>query len=103
MARAIANPVEVDFYRIAKVEGAEAGECVLTLEDGREYRPEVSMLARMTPQPGDYLVVQGDGYHYLNPKDVFERKYTPITQPPASPLLGNTQGLNPAPDKGKSA
>lgn len=33
------------------------------------------MMARYTPVVGDYWVVQEDGYIYLNPRDVFERKY----------------------------
>lgn len=36
------------------------------------------MLARYTPSPGDYIVIQEDGYTYLNPKEVFERKYEPV-------------------------
>ncbi len=36
------------------------------------------MIARMTPQVGDYLVIQEDGYEYLNPKEVFERKYSRV-------------------------
>ena len=43
--------------------------------NGSEVRTE-KMCARMTPVKGDYWVTQlHDGYHYLNPKDVFERKY----------------------------
>jgi hypothetical protein len=30
----------------------------------------------MQPKSGDYLVRQEDGYEYLNPKEVFERKYS---------------------------
>jgi hypothetical protein len=36
------------------------------------------MAVRYEPIPGDYLVVQSDGYRYFNPRDVFERKYSPI-------------------------
>ena len=38
------------------------------------------MCARMIPQVGDYWVIQSDGYVYLNPKDVFERKYRPLQE-----------------------
>src|ERR1700691_2146243 len=33
------------------------------------------MTARYAPKVGDYWVVQSDGYAYLNPAEVFERKY----------------------------
>jgi hypothetical protein len=36
------------------------------------------MTARYMPVVGDYWVIQSDGYIYLNPKDVFERKYSPL-------------------------
>jgi len=36
------------------------------------------MIARFEPQLGDYWVIQEDGYVYLNPKEVFERKYSPV-------------------------
>lgn len=36
------------------------------------------MLARMNPNVGDYWVIQEDGYVYLNPREVFRRKYSPI-------------------------
>jgi hypothetical protein len=38
------------------------------------------MMARFKPQPGEYWVRQADGYIYLNPKEVFERKYSPKPQ-----------------------
>jgi hypothetical protein len=33
------------------------------------------MCARYVPELGDYYVIQSDGYAYVNPKSVFERKY----------------------------
>jgi hypothetical protein len=38
-------------------------------------RVSPEMCARYTPVIGDYYVVQSDGYAYVNPKEVFERKY----------------------------
>jgi hypothetical protein len=76
----IANPVEVDAFKITKVNPeADQGDHsrVLKLEDGKHVLADKGMLARMTPTVGDYWVVQSDGYVYLNPKDVFERKYSP--------------------------
>lgn len=78
-----ANPVPVNAATILEAtpcydsndnfEGA-----VLRLSDGRNFSATVEMCARYKPVPGDYLVTQEDGYEYLNPKDVFERKYSAI-------------------------
>lgn len=54
------------------------GSVAVTLEDGSIKSASPAMLARIQPQVGDYWVIQEqeDGiYEYLNPKDVFERKY----------------------------
>lgn len=79
MARYIANPVEVDALKIVSVKFEEnrvPDKLLLVLENGSKYSPEPAMLARIKPYPGDYLVIQSDGYEYLNPKEVFERKYS---------------------------
>lgn len=80
--KCIANPVEVDAFEILEV-GPEqgAGDFAtreLKLKD-REgvYVATPGMMSRYAPVVGDYWVVQADGYIYLNPKDVFERKYRP--------------------------
>lgn len=80
----IANPVEVDAQIIISCglpDGiaviAPDGSCLVTLQDGSTFRCDNGMIARYIPQPGDYLVTQSDGYVYLNPKEVFERKYAP--------------------------
>lgn len=72
----IANPVEVNAYKITEVRpsGTEL-HCVL--ETGKVAIADAGMTARYVPSPGDYWVVQSDGYEYLNPKEVFERKYRP--------------------------
>lgn len=72
----IANPIEVDAFKIAKV--IDAG--VYELETGEVVRPHAGMLSRITPQVGDYWVIQSDGYIYLNPREVFLRKYSPAPQ-----------------------
>lgn len=76
----IANPVEVDAYRIVSIiprpDGAAEG-LILKLENGDAVQPKPEMMSRITPAVGDYWVIQSDGYMYLNPKDVFERKYSP--------------------------
>jgi hypothetical protein len=69
----VANPVEVDAFKIVGVIDAGCYE----LENGEEFRTTAEMMSRISPNVGDYKVIQSDGYIYLNPKDVFERKYRP--------------------------
>jgi hypothetical protein len=52
----------------------------LLLSDGRVVTATPDMTSRMTPVVGDYWVVQADGYVYLNPKNIFERKYSAAPQ-----------------------
>lgn len=83
-----ALPVHVKATKIAHVRGRAAApinagpetltDLLLDLEDGSVFRPSVGQIARMLPKPGDYVVTQEDGYVYLNPKEVFERKYRPL-------------------------
>lgn len=84
MPKYIANPVVVDAYKITEVFNAPTSKlstpvgakiCV-RLENGEEKYPDDGMTARYTPKPGDYWVIQSDGYIYINPKDVFLRKYS---------------------------
>ena len=88
MSKYKANPVIVDALKIAKVGDpvkASHGEVtsldgsrLVFLEDGSIQRLTAEMLARYTPVVGDYLVKQEDGYLYVNPAAVFERKYSPV-------------------------
>ena len=82
----IANPVEVEAFSIVKIHRPKdrgkdghpsmgGDNVVVEVEDQKCHVVDKGMLARMTPKIGDYLVIQSDGYEYLNPKDVFERKY----------------------------
>jgi len=74
----IANPVEVDAFRIMSVsKRLDDPNWYVTVEGGNTMIATAEMTSRMTPVPGDYWVVQSDGYVYLNPKAVFERKYSP--------------------------
>jgi hypothetical protein len=72
-----ANPVIVDAFKITKVIGElkVGSSCDLEIDNGQVVKASWEMLARMKPQVGDYWVIQSDGYIYLNPKEVFERKY----------------------------
>lgn len=79
MSKYIAKPVEVDAFVIEIVGEPDevTGKRMLDCSDGRRLFATPDMMSRMTPKPGDYFVIQSDGYPYLNPKDVFERKYQP--------------------------
>lgn len=77
----IANPVEVEAFKILStspkgmIQGM-GGATLLAIDNGESVIATAEMTSRMTPVVGDYWVVQSDGYIYLNPKDVFERKYS---------------------------
>lgn len=81
----VAKPVAVTARKIVDVKGnTEAGDDLaanharLVFEDGTSYVAAADMTARYWPTAGDYLVRQEDGYEYLNPADVFARKYTAV-------------------------
>lgn len=77
----IANPVEVDAFKIIDIHALDTQDYELTLEGINEkFITTAAMTARMTPTLGDYLVIQSDGYVYLNPADVFKRKYSPLVE-----------------------
>ena len=76
----IANPVEVEAYLILEVGPALTRGRRLVLSTGEIVQADAGMLARYIPKPGDYWVKQSDGYRYVNPKEVFERKYRPALQ-----------------------
>lgn len=75
----IANPVEVDAFKILEVGPVETsnGKRLLKCSEDRHFFATPEMMSRMLPIVGDYLVIQSDNYPYLNPKDVFEHKYRP--------------------------
>jgi hypothetical protein len=76
-----ARPVIVEAFKIKQIVASVAGGSLrLVLENGDTVAATPAMTSRLTPLPGDYWVVQSDGYSYLNPKDVFERKYQPIEE-----------------------
>lgn len=86
----VANPVEVEAKRITDIschEGIGLRKTLrLTLEDGSVVYADPGMTARMVPEPGDYFVLQSDAYAYLNPRSVFERKYSPMVA--SMPITG---------------
>ena len=74
----VANPIVVKAFKIVRV-GMEILDqgIVVHLENDGEIIATPAMTSRMFPNVGDYVVWQEDGYVYLNPKEVFERKYSP--------------------------
>ena len=78
-----ANPVIVDAFVIvdaAPIDGdaAKPGQYNCALDNGENVVATPEICGHFSPKRGDYWVVQSDGYIYLNPKDVFERKYSAI-------------------------
>lgn len=73
----VANPVEVDAFEILQVKLSPTVEhgFLLHLDNGNQATATAEMCARMLPAVGDFLVIQSDGYVYLNPRAVFLRKY----------------------------
>jgi len=81
--RYIANPVEVVADKIIEVKHPVGSLItVVVLDNGYDRGLTAGMVARFMPVPGDYLVTEEDGYLYVNPKDVFERKYSKKNEPP---------------------
>lgn len=77
--KAIGKPVEVDFYEIRGWDTADAdGNYLVHCTEDKTFLITPAMTARAPAGTFHYVVVQADGYVYLNPKDVFERKYSPI-------------------------
>lgn len=79
----VANPVHVKARRIETTVAHDDGSMTVywqppTPDQTYCYECDATMLARYRPVDGDYLVEQEDGYTYLNPKDVFERKYRAV-------------------------
>lgn len=76
----VANPVHVVARRIETTVAHDDGTMTVywqppTPDQVYCHECDAAMLSRYTPVEGDYLVVQEDGYVYINPKAVFERKY----------------------------
>ena len=74
-----ANPVVVDAEIIVSVGPIlPNGSMHVATSDGENRVAPKEMISRFIPGEGDYWVRQEDGYEYLNPKDVFERKYSRV-------------------------
>lgn len=73
----IANPIEVTAFKISAIIQYDiSGNVEILLENGNKVIATPEMTSRLRPRTGDYWVQQEDGYIYLNPKEVFERKYS---------------------------
>lgn len=80
----VAKPVIVHASQITAVDEPEVdGQRLITLAGGGVKIAAPGMMARMIPTVGDYWVIvpqDGGNYEYLNPKAVFEAKYSLIEQ-----------------------
>ncbi len=75
--RYYAKPVAVEAFVIDEVAPfLVRGELHVRTEDGVVRTATAAMMARFQPSEGDVWVIQQDGYEYVNPRDVFERKYS---------------------------
>jgi hypothetical protein len=74
----IAKPILVHAAVILAVANEGTHSTRLDLDDGSKFTAPPELTARYVPQAGDLLVTQEDGYQYVNPRDVFERKYREI-------------------------
>ena len=72
----VANPVIVDAFKITRVKTDEYNVYHVKTEDEVWRTPTNEMMSRFKPTIDDYWVIQEDGYEYLNPADVFLRKYS---------------------------
>lgn len=76
-----ANPVIVDAEIIVGTGTILSGGSVhCALQNGDNKVATKEMISRFVPnqEGGDYWVTQPNGYEYLNPKAVFESKYSPV-------------------------
>lgn len=84
MTKYVANPVIVEASKIVSVGDVIQADpplpLNLVLENGENVVATPEMQSRMIPRPGDYWVIQSDGYIYLNPADVFLRKYSLLNE-----------------------
>lgn len=72
-----ANPVIVDAEPIIIIGTTDGtGAMAVRLQNGAFVVLTKEVTAQYVPVVGDYVVIQEDGYTYVNPKDVFERKYS---------------------------
>ena len=74
-----AIPVIVDAFKIVStaevIESDPPMPLRIATDDGENRIATSEMQSRYVPKVGDFWVIQQDGYEYLNPKAVFERKY----------------------------
>lgn len=75
----VANPVRVKAAQLVSFRINEVTKGLVGFDaDGTSYTITEGMRARYEPEAGDYFVTQEDGYQYVNPREVFERKYQPL-------------------------
>lgn len=75
----VSHPIKVSAYPIGSVSKEGDLESRIKLENGVNIVPPSAILDGVfLLKPGDYYVVQEDGYSYFSPKEEFERKYYPV-------------------------
>lgn len=74
----VKQDVIVTAHVITAVEKSAGGVISITLDNDEHFALTNTQVARYKPVEGDYYVTTADGYEYLNPKSVFEKKYEKI-------------------------
>lgn len=98
MSRYQALPVEVEAKRIVDAQPVETlmgldligvHGLVLNLEDGSQFHATPAILARLTPEAGDFVVTQTDGFVTVLPQKAFLRNYHPVDE--SAPTVSTEQ------------
>lgn len=76
MARYTTGRTFVDAYVITAIDVSTPQGTRLLLETGTTVTASALLLARYTPQPGDYWVMQQDGRLAIVAKHIFEKRHT---------------------------
>jgi hypothetical protein len=70
---------DIEHRHCDHVPGRACKVLVEKTQDASEWiNCDEGMTARFYPSVGDYVVIQPDGYVYLNPKKVFEEKFEKV-------------------------
>lgn len=77
----VALPVRVSAVQIQSFAEDQPPKALDVIDEhGIRHTITEEMMSRYSPVEGDYIVTQEDGYVYINPREVFERKYQAIGQ-----------------------
>lgn len=78
--RYLANPAIVEAFKIVVIHWSDAfnRDVNVILDSGQTVTVTRESIARINLKVGDYWVVESDGFAYLIPAEVFEKKYSPL-------------------------